>query len=84
MVDSTENERSAQLEIMALRDELIGIRAEDAELRFRHQLLKLEYRDLGKQFEDQTAVLRENMTRAYEAEKRVLELQSEIDRLLNG
>lgn len=69
------------LELLTLRDELIGLRAEDAERRFRHQLLKLGYRDLRKQFEDQTVLLRENMTRAYEAETRVLELQSELEKL---
>ena len=67
------------LEILKLRDELIGLRAEDAEQRFRFLLLKQDYRDLGKKFEDQTVLLRENMTRAYEAEKRILELEAKLD-----
>ena len=80
MSESIEEERELRLELLALRDEVIGIRAEDAESRFRHRLLRLEYQALAQQFEDQKLLLRENMTRAYEAEKRVLELQAELDK----
>jgi hypothetical protein len=76
-----EEVRRLKLELLGRQDELIGLRAEDVERRFRFLLLKRDYRDLGKEFEEQTLVLRENMTRAYEAEKELLELRTEIDRL---
>jgi hypothetical protein len=82
LVSSDHAESStSELEILRLRDELIGVRAEDAERKFRFLLLKQDYRDLGKKFDEQTLLLRENMTRAYVAEKRVLELQAELDQL---
>jgi hypothetical protein len=79
MSDLRRQEVASQLELLQLRDELIGLRAEDAERRFRFLLLKQDYRDLGKKFEEQTVLLRENMTRAYEAEKLVLELRAELE-----
>jgi hypothetical protein len=70
-------ETSLKQEVLRLRDELIGVQAEDAERRFRFFLLQHDYRDLGKKFEEQTSLLRENMTRAYEAERRVIQLQEQ-------
>ena len=66
------------LELLQLRDEIIGLRAEEAERRSRFLVLKKELRDLGKKFEEQTVLLRDNMTRAYEAEKRLLEVEAEL------
>ncbi len=81
MSEISTDQTSLQLELLSLRDELIGLRAEDAEMRFRFLLLKHEYRDLGKKFEDQTTLLRENMTRAFEAESQVVALRAELDHL---
>ncbi len=81
MSSDHEQSSASELEMLRLRDELIGVRAEDAERKFRFLLLKQDYRDLGKKFDEQTLLLRENMTRAYVAENRVLELQADLDRL---
>jgi hypothetical protein len=75
------NQRILLQELLTVRDELIGQRAEDAERRARYLLLKQDCQDLRKKLEEQTVLLRENMTRAYEAESRVLEIETKIEQI---
>jgi hypothetical protein len=79
--DAYNEETTEQLDWLKRRDDFFGAKAEEAEQRLRYLVLKVENRDLGQRLHEQTAVLRENMTRAYEAERRTIELEAEIRKL---
>ena len=64
-----------QLELMEARDQLIGLAAQDAERKFQFSRLRREVHQLNIDLKKQTDLLRENMTRAFNAENALLELQ---------
>lgn len=64
-----------ELEILRLRDEVIGLRAEHGERAFRVGLLRDSVERLNKDLSEQTDLLRENMTRAFNAERELLHLR---------
>ena len=70
------------LELMHFRDQVFASAAEEAERSIRYSLMKDRVQKLEAEFIEQTDLLRENMTRAYNAEKKVLEMGSDIDRLI--
>lgn len=65
-----------ELEVLRLRDEVIGLRAEHGEFSFRSGLLRDSVDRLNKKLSEQTDLLRENMTRAYNAESELLQLRA--------
>ena len=82
------------LELLRFRDQALASAAEETERKIRYSLMKerlnkieselpilLRFRDQALSSVEKEDELRENMTRAYNAEKRVLELGSDIDRL---
>jgi hypothetical protein len=82
------------LELLRFRDQALASAAEEAERKIRYALMKerlhqietelptlLRFRDQALASSVKEDVLRENMTRAYNAEKKVLEMGSDIDRL---
>ena len=82
------------LELLRFRDQALASAAEETERKIRYSLMKerlnkieselpilLRFRDQALSSVEKEDVLRENMTRAYDAEKKVLELGSDIDRL---
>ena len=70
------------LELMHFRDQVFASAAEEAERTIRYSLMKERVLKLEAEFIDQTDLLRENMTRAYNAEKKIVELQAEINKLI--
>ena len=92
---SDKNIDSAELlELLHFRDQAIASAAEEAERKIRYSLMKdrlnqieselptlLRFRDQALSSKEKEDQLRENMTRAYNAEKRVLELESKIHEL---
>jgi|688.fasta_scaffold1042820_1 hypothetical protein len=71
------------LELMHFRDQVFASAAEEAERKIRYSLLKNRVHRLEEEFIEQTDLLRENMTRAYNAEKKIVELQSQINNLIH-
>ena len=82
------------LELLRFRDQALASAAEETERKIRYSLMKerlnkieselpilLRFRDQALSSVEKEDELRENMTRAYDAEKKVLELGSDIDRL---
>lgn len=65
-----------EIEVLRLRDEVIGLRAEHGENLFRSGLLRDSVDRLNKQLSEQTGLLRENMTRAFNAESELLQLRA--------
>jgi len=83
------------LELLRFRDQAHASAAEESERKIRYSLLKerlhqietelptlLRFRDQAHASAVKEDELRENMTRAYNAEKKVLEMRSDIDRLI--
>ena len=83
------------LELLRFRDQAHASAAEETERKIRYSLLKerlhqfetelptlLRFRDQAHASAVKEDELRENMTRAYNAEKKVLEMGSDIDRLI--
>ena len=66
------------LELMHFRDQAFANAAEEAERRIRYTLIKEHSLKIESQLIDQIDLLQENMTRAYNAEKKVLELELKI------
>ena len=66
------------LELMHFRDQAFANAAEEAERRIRYTLIKEHSLRIESQLIDQIDLLQENMTRAYNAEKKVLELELKI------
>ena len=66
------------LELMHFRDQAFANAAEEAERRIRYTLIKEHSLKIELQLIDQIDLLQENMTRAYNAEKKVLELELKI------
>jgi hypothetical protein len=71
------------LELMHFRDQVFASAAEEAERSIRYSLMKDRVNKLEAEFIEQTDLLRENMTRAYNAEKKIFELQSQINNLIH-
>ena len=69
------------LELLHFRDQAFANAAEEAERRIRYTLIKEHSLRIESQLIDQIDLLQENMTRAYNAEKKVLELELKIDLL---
>ena len=82
------------LELLRFRDQALASAAEETERKIRYSLMKerlnkieselpilLRFRDQALSSVEKEDELREIMTRAYDAEKKVLELGSDIDRL---
>ena len=69
------------LELMHFRDQAFANAAEEAERRIRYTLIKEHSLRIESQLIDQIDLLQENMTRAYNAEKKMLELELKIQRL---
>ena len=69
------------LELMHFRDQVFASAAEEAERKIRYTLIKEQMLKIESQLIDQIDLLQENMTRAYNAEKKVLELELKIQRL---
>ena len=61
------------LELMHFRDQVFASAAEEAERSIRYSLMKDRVQKLEAEFIEQTDLLRENMTRAYNAEKKIVE-----------
>ena len=66
------------LELMHFRDQAFANAAEEAERRIRYTVIKEHSLKIESQLIDQIDLLQENMTRAYNAEKKVLELELKI------
>ena len=66
------------LELMHFRDQAFANAAEEAERRIRYTLIKEHSLRIESQLIDQIDLLQENMTRAYNAEKKMLELELKI------
>ena len=66
------------LELLHFRDQAFANAAEEAERRIRYTLIKEHSLKIESQLIDQIDLLQENMTRAYNAEKKVLELELKI------
>lgn len=69
------------LELMHFRDQAFASAAEEAERKIRYTLIKEHSRQIESQLIEQIDLLQENMTRAYIAEKKMLELELKIQRL---
>lgn len=69
------------LELMHFRDQAFANAAEEAERRIRYTLIKEQSLRIESQLIELTDLLQENMTRAYNAEKNMLELELKIQRL---
>ena len=74
--------QAIQLELMEAREQIIGLAMEDAERKFQFSRLRREVHQLNLDLKKQTDLLRENMTRAYNAETALAELQLKYDQLL--
>ena len=72
---------SELLELMHFRDQVFAAAAEEAERNIRYSIMKERLRKVETEFLDQTDLLRENMTRAYNAESRIIDLESKISKL---
>lgn len=79
------------LELMHFRDQAFSTAAEEAERKIRFTLNKERLLKLEVEFREQTDLLLENMTRAYNAEKEVIDLEfkiahleQKINRLINN
>jgi hypothetical protein len=79
------------LELMHFRDQAFASAAEEAERKIRFTLNKERLLKLEVEFLEQTDLLIENMTRAYNAEKKVIDLElkiahleQKINRLINN
>jgi hypothetical protein len=72
------------LELMHFRDQAFASAAEEAERKIRFTLNKERLLKLEVEFLKQTDLLLENMTRAYNAEKKVVDLELKINRLINN
>jgi len=72
------------LELMHFRDQAFASAAEEAERKIRFTLNKERLLKLEVEFLEQTDLLIENMTRAYNAEKKVIDLELKINRLINA
>ena len=71
------------LELMRFRDQAFASAAEEAERKIRYSLIKERLLKLEAELLEQTDLLRENMTRAYNAETRIVDLESKISKLIH-
>jgi len=78
MPDNAQDLIAERLRLLQVRDELLGLRAEEAEYRLGYHLLKRDHAALSSLHHEQTELLRENMTRAFVAEQRVLDLEAKL------
>ena len=69
------------LELMHFRDQVFAAAAEEAERNIRYSIMKERLLKYETEFIEQTDLLRENMTRAYNAETRIIGLESKISKL---
>ena len=69
------------LELMHFRDQVFAKAAEEAERNIRYSIMKERLLKYETEFIEQTDLLRENMTRAYHAESRIIGLESKISEL---
>ena len=67
-LDSTDNSQ-LMIELLKVRDELLGAAAEDAERKFQFSRLRKEVRDLKEQSRKNLELLQINTTKVYTAEK---------------